>query len=113
MNLEVPVSLAQCRKLFGRGRTWMSGIKNAMGVKGNFVFISAVSKFVQDNPTWTEADVYRREKREWRVQVRAGSGLATHVVRASQVKQTGAKTVCAGRVEILFAGEVVNLDKKC
>jgi len=60
---EVPVKLADCRKAFGRGRTWMSAIKHALGVKGNFILISEVKRFIRDHPGWTEANVYQRKRK--------------------------------------------------
>lgn len=88
----------------------MSAVKRAMGVKGNFVFVSQVAKFMRENPTWTEDEVYRKGKKEWKVVTRCGAGLAHHVIRfTGTVKQKGPRSVVAGKVEITFSGDVVNL----
>ena len=111
---EVPVKLAECRRVFGgRGRTWMSAVKRAMGMKGNFILISTVNRFLRENPTWTEADVYRRPVRQWSVKAWAGAELSgamvTHIICADLVRRMGDGRVRAGRVVIKFAGEVVDV----
>jgi hypothetical protein len=103
---EVPVKLSECRRVFGRGRTWMSAIKRELGVKGNFVLMSDVRRFIRDNPTWTEGEVYRRSKNAcWVVRLQAGSAR----IRAPRVEKSGERSVRAGRVEIEFDGEVVDV----
>lgn len=87
----------------------MSAIKRALGVKGNYILPSLVTKFLRDNPTWTEADVYRRgEKPEWEVATQNAEGVVSvHKIRATAV--TWKDGLVSGRMEIKFAARVVDV----
>jgi len=107
---EVPVRLAECRRIFGnRGRTWMSAVKRALGVKGNYILTSQVTKFLRENPTWTEAEIYRRgAKPEWEVEVHSSLGdVSVHKIRATAVTFKGG--IVSGNMEIQFSGRVADL----
>jgi len=107
---EVPVRLAECRRIFGdRGRTWMSAIKRAMGVKGNYILVSQVTKFLRDNPGWTEAEIYRRTaKPQWEVVTRSSSGaVRIHKIRATAITFKGGGV--SGNMEIQFGEPVVDV----
>jgi hypothetical protein len=60
MKQETPLKLAAACAQLGVGRSYVCAIKKKLGIRGRFVFLSVIIKFMKDNPgfregTFTEA----------------------------------------------------------
>jgi hypothetical protein len=58
--IEVPISTKRARELLGCGATRVSAIKKAMGLTGNYVFLSKVVEWLKQNPNFSTDDAYPR-----------------------------------------------------
>jgi hypothetical protein len=62
VSSENPVNLqTACREL-GIGLTYGAALKKRLGLKGRFVFVSDMRKFLKQNPDFQIADVYSKMK---------------------------------------------------
>lgn len=65
IDQEMPIPASEARVRLGCGASRMSAIKNAMGIsRARFVFMSQILKFLKQNPDFTEADVYQKQRAE-------------------------------------------------
>ncbi len=58
---EPYLSTEEARRILHVGRTHMSAIKRAMGIRGHRVFLSSVKTWLRKHPDFTETQVYRRQ----------------------------------------------------
>ena len=63
---ENPVNATVAAQLLGQpgkpwGHTRMSALKRAMGIKGRYLFVSDVRRFIRQNPNFTVDQVYPRK----------------------------------------------------
>ena len=58
---EAPVNLAGACKALGLGRTYLSAVKQALGIKGRYFFVSQVREFMKRTPGFRVSDVYPRQ----------------------------------------------------
>lgn len=59
---ELPVSTAEAQRVLRCGRTRMSAIKRAMGIRGHQVFVGAVVKWLKAHPGFVESEIYPRKR---------------------------------------------------
>ena len=58
---EVPVNLAGACETLGLGRTYLSAVKQALGIKGRYFFVSQVREFMKRTPGFRVSDAYPRQ----------------------------------------------------
>lgn len=61
VETELPISTGELAEALRCGRTRVSAIKRAMGIRGHKVFLSAVVKWLKQNPGFVEAEIYPRK----------------------------------------------------
>jgi len=60
-EIEIPIKTAAARAQLGIGASMFSAIKSVMGLKNTHrVMISDMRRWMGENPTFREADVYHR-----------------------------------------------------
>jgi hypothetical protein len=63
---ENPVNATVAARELGQGRTRISALKRAMGIKGRYVFLSEMRRFMHENPDFTVDQIYRRKSSQGR-----------------------------------------------
>jgi len=91
-----------------RSGGWMTALKRAMGVTGNNVFVKQCISYLAKHSDFNTTNLFHGANRSWLISVRDGGALRTHKIRATNCEQRGSK-VLAGRIEIEFAGEVIEV----
>jgi hypothetical protein len=61
ISSEAPVNLVGACKALGLGRTYLSAVKQALGIKGRYFFVSQVREFMKRTPGFRVSDVYPRQ----------------------------------------------------
>ena len=58
---ETPINASKARERLGCSRMYVSALKRATGTKSRYVLVSSMLRFIRDIPTFTAAQIYRRD----------------------------------------------------
>jgi transcriptional regulator with XRE-family HTH domain len=92
---ENPVSSAEAAKILNVSPSYISALKNSLGIKSHRVFVSAFKTFLRNNPQWTTTQVYHRKSCQCRDCLKKRAEKILAQAAASVVPASSAKAAAA------------------